>query len=146
MDNEGNFLDGYETWEDLDISDQRKLDPEGYSEIALRYNSPRAEFIFHLPLRWAETFVPVERIRELQRTPGISQEQGIYRGTSIGDEESLNHPVKELLQDLGVAIAAVCPHKLLEKEDYLAKPSIRDILWPTRGYDHEDDKSGLTYL
>ena len=84
------FLDGYETWGDLDISDQRKLDPEGYSEIAFQYCSPSAEFVFHLPFRWAETFVAVESLRALQRTPGISQERGIYQGTPIDEVESLN--------------------------------------------------------
>lgn len=141
-DNRVYFLDSYETWGDLDISDQRKLDPEGYSEIALRYGNANTEFVFHLPLRWAETFAPIERLRELQRTPGISHEHGIYRGTPIDEVESLKHPVREILQDLGVDIASVCPHKLLEKESYLTQPAIRDILWPTRGCDPaewEDD-------
>jgi hypothetical protein len=137
-DNRIYFLDGYETWGDLDISDQRKLDPEGYSEIAFQYRSPTAEFVFHLPFRWAETFVPVECIRELQRTPGSSRERGVFQGKPIDDEESLRHPVKEILQDLGVDIARICPHNLQDKEAYLASPAIRDILWPTRGYDHED--------
>jgi hypothetical protein len=137
-DNRIYFLDGYDAWEDLDISDQRKLDPEGYSEVAFQYASPEAEYIFHLPFRWAETFVPEEQMRKLQRTPAISQERGFSRGQLLDDEEGLKHPVKEILQDLGVDIPRVCPHKLLDKELYLAKPAIRDILWPTRGYDHED--------
>lgn len=132
------FLDAYDSWEDLDISDQRKLDPEGYSEIAFHYTGSGAEFVFHLPFRWAETFVPVERIRELQRTPGIGQERGVYLGKPIDEEESLKHPAKEILQDLGVDIDRVCPHSLQEKEAYLAKPAIRDILWPTRDYENED--------
>ena len=141
-DNRVYFLDSYETWGDLDISDQRKLDPEGYSEIAVRYSKASTEFVFHLPLRWAEIFVPLERLQELQRTPGISQEHGIYQGMLIDEAESLKHPVREILQDLGVDIASACPHKLLEKESYLTQPAIRDILWPTRGCDlaeWEDD-------
>ena len=137
-DNRIYFLDGYDTWEDLDISDQRKLDPEGYSEVVLQYASPSAEFVFHLPFRWAELFVSDERLHELQRTPGISQERGIYQGKPIDTQESLQHPAKEILQDLGVEIRRVCPHELLDKDTFLAKPSIRDILWPTRFYEHED--------
>lgn len=137
-DNRIYFLDGYDTWEDLNISDQRKLDPEGYSELAFQYSSPTAEFVFHLPFRWAETFVPTERVRDLQHTPGISQEWGIFQGKPIDDEESLRYPAREILQDLGVNIASICPHNLLDKRTYLATPAIRDILWPTHGYDHED--------
>ena len=104
----------------------------------MQYSSPNAEFIFHLPLRWAETFVSTERLHELQRTPGISQERGIYQGIPIDEAESLKHPGREILQDLGVDIISVCPHKLLEKESYLTQPAIRDILWPTRGCDPEE--------
>lgn len=137
-DNRIYFLDGYETWRDLDESDLRKLDPEGYSEIALRYTSPTAEYIFHLPFRKAESFVPITRIHELQCTPGFSQAHGLFQGQVLNDEQSMTKPVKEILQDLGVDIASVCPHQLLEKETYLAKPAIRDILWPTRDDDDED--------
>lgn len=137
-DNRIYFLDGYDTWDDLDISDQRKLDPEGYSEIAFQYTGASSEFVFHLPFRWAETFVPIERIHELQRVPGISQERGIYEGQPIDEKESKEHPAKEILQDLGVDIAHICPHALLDKETFLAKPAIHDILWPTRDFDHED--------
>ena len=77
-------------------------------------------------------------MRELQRTPGVSQPFGIYQGKVLNEMEGLIRPVKEILQDLGVDIASVCPHTLLAKEVYLAKPGIREILWPTRGYDHED--------
>ena len=136
-DNRLYFLDGYDTWNDLDISDQRRLDPEGYSEIAFQYSSSSAEFVFHLPFRWAETFMPGERLREIQATPGTSQEQGIMQGCPIEEEESLKRPAREILQDLGIDIATLCPHKLLDKETYLAQPAIRDILWPTRGYDAE---------
>lgn len=132
------FLDGYESWGELDISDQRKLDPEGYSEIAFCYTSPSAEFVFHLPFRRAEPFVPAQRLRALQASPGSSQELGIYQGKPIGQEESLRHPAKEILQDLGATISDVCPHELLDKESFLAKPAIRDILWPTRYREHED--------
>lgn len=137
-DNRLYFLDSYDSWDELDISDQRKLDPEGYSEIAFQYRSPTAEYVFHLPFRWAETFLPPELVRELQKMPGISQEHGIFQGKRIDEEESEKHAPKEILQDLGVDIASLCPHKLLDKESYLAKPAIRDILWPTSEDDHEE--------
>ena len=137
-DNRMYFLESYENWEELDISDQRKLDPEGYSEVVFQYTSADAEFVFHLPFRWAELFVPGERLHELQRAPGISLERGVYQGKPITEEESQRHPAKEVLQDLGVEISRLCPHELLDKETFLAKPSIRDILWPTRFYEHED--------
>lgn len=137
-DNRLYFLDSYDTWGDLDISDQRKLDPEGYSEVAFEYSSESAEFVFHLPLRWAEMFVLGARLRELQRAPGISQERGIYEGKVIDDEVSQEYRPREILQDLGVDIRRVCPHELQDKEIFLARPSIREILWPTRYYEHED--------
>ena len=55
----------------------------------------------------------------------------------IDEAESLKRPAKAILQDLGVEITRVCPHGLIDKETYLAQPAIRDILWPTRGYDDE---------
>ncbi len=137
-DNRLYFLDSYDSWGELDSSDRRKLDPEGYSQVAFAYQSASAEFVFHLPLRRAERFLPPERIRELQRMPGMSQERGVVAGVPLEEEASLAHPVKEILQDLGVDIACLCPHELLDKESYLAKPAIRDLLWPTRGDDDED--------
>jgi hypothetical protein len=136
--NRMHFLDSYDSWEDLDISDQRKLDPEGYSEIAFQYASADTEFVFHLPYRWAELFVPGERLHELQRAPGTSLERGMYQGKPISDEESQRHSARDILQDLGIEVRRVCPHELLDRETFLAKPSIRDILYPTRFYEHED--------
>ncbi len=137
-DNRIYFLDGYDTWGKLDESDVRKLDPEGYSEIAFQYTSPTAEYVFHLPFWRATEFVPAERIHELQRTPGISQPRAITLGNVPDEVESLVRSAKEILQDLGVTIASVCPHELLAKDLYLSKPGIHEILWPTRSYDHED--------
>ncbi len=132
------FMDGFECWEDLDISDQRKLDPEGFSEIAFQYTSVTADFIFHLPFRWAETFMPDACLAALQRVPGVSQERGTYGQKTLDEGEGLTHPVREILQDLGINIESICPHKLLDKQLYLAKPGIRDILWPACGHDNED--------
>jgi hypothetical protein len=137
-DNRLYFLDSYESWDELDESDRRKLDPEGYSQVAFAYQSASAEFVFHLPLRRTELFVPFERLRALHKTPGSSQERGVVGGVPLEDEESLARPAREILQDLGVEIAQVCPHDLVDKECYLAQPAIRDLLWPTRNADGED--------
>lgn len=137
-DNRYYFLDTYDSWGELDISDQRKLDPEGYSEIVFQYTSASAEFVFHLPFRRAELFLPDERLRELQRAPGISQERGIYQGQAIDDEESVKRPAREILQDLGVEIGRVCPHELQDKAAFLAKAADSKSLWPTHHYEHED--------
>jgi hypothetical protein len=137
-DNRLSFLDSYESWDDLDESDRRKLDPEGYSQVAFTYQSPSAEFVFHLPLRRAELFVSFEGLRALKKVPGTSWERGSVGGVPLEDEESLARPVREILQDLGVEIAQVCPHDLVDKESYLAQPAIRDLLWPTRENDGED--------
>lgn len=132
------FLDGYDTWDDLTRADLRHLDPEGESQIALRYASPTAEFVFHLPFRQASLFVSAERLHELQRTPDTSQERGVYQGRLINDAESLQRPAQEILEEMGIASAKVCPHHLEDKQTYLARPEIRDLLWPTREYDHEE--------
>lgn len=130
-DNRIYFLDSYESWDELDESDQRKLDPEGYSQVAFAYQSASAAFVFPVSLRRAETFVSAERIRELQKWPGRRQEQGIIEGVPLHDEDSLAHPPKDMLQELDVEIARVCPHELGDKASYLARPTMRDLLWPT---------------
>jgi hypothetical protein len=136
-DNRLYFFDSYDTWGDLDGSDLRKLDPEGESQIAFQYASATAEYMFHLPFRRAERFLPARQLRALPRTLEKSQERALFKGIVIDEAESVKHPAKDILQDLGVDIARVCPHKLLDKATYLAQPAIRDILWPTRGYDDE---------
>jgi hypothetical protein len=125
------FLDGFDTWKDLDISDRRKLDPEGGSAIAFRYAGPTAEYVFHLPYRRAEIFLSDELLRSLWQRPGTSLERGIFQGQVIDETEGLKHPAKEILQDLGVDIVSVCPHELVDKQTYLARPAVRDLLWPT---------------
>ena len=126
-DNRRNFLDTYDSWGELDISDLRKLDPEGYSEVALQYTSASAEFVFHLPLRRAELLMPDTRLCELLPAPDTSQERGIYQGKAVDDEESARHPAREILQDLGVEIARVCPRELQDKATFLAGPSASSL-------------------
>ena len=136
-DNRVYFLDSYESWDELDESDRRKLDPEGYSQVAFAYQSASAQFVFHLPLRRAERFMSSECLRALQKTPGSNQERAIVQGRTLDEAESLTRPAREILQDLGVEIAQVCPHDLVDKASYLAQPAIRDLLWPTRDTEGE---------
>ncbi|HEX7735312.1 MAG TPA: hypothetical protein VF458_10615 [Ktedonobacteraceae bacterium] len=137
-DNRVCFMDCYDSWEELSISDERKLDPEGYSEIAFQYTSASADFVLHLPFRWAEMFLTERCLRELQQKPGQSQERGIYQGQSISVEESQQHSAREILQDLGADLRHLCPHDLEDKETCLAQPAVRDLLWPVR-YDKNED-------
>lgn len=58
LDNRLSFLESDESWDDLDANDRRRLDPEGLCQIAFAYQGASAFFVFHLPLRRAETFVP----------------------------------------------------------------------------------------
>lgn len=135
------YLDHYETWRNLDSSDLRKLDPEGESQIAFQYTSTTAHYVFHLPFRRAERFLSAELLAVLQRTPGTSQERGVFQGRELDDAEGLLYPPKEILEDLGVNIARACPRELIAKEVYLAQPAVRDVLWPIahEAYDWTDD-------
>jgi hypothetical protein len=137
-DNRINFLDSYDCWEELDRYDLRKLDPEGSSEIALQYFSPTAQYIFHVPFREAVKFISAERLSELQAMPGSSQEIGRVQDQTLTEMENLERPAREILQDLGVNIASVCPYELQDKQFFLSKPAIRELLWPTRYYENED--------
>lgn len=134
-DNRVYFLDSYTSWNALDASDRRKLDPEGASKVAFQYRSATAEFVFHLPMRRAEAFLSDTSLRTLQKAAGMNPERGFFQGKEIGEQEGLAYPVQEILQDLGVMIACVCPHKLIDKTQYLARPAIRDLRWPTLDHD-----------
>lgn len=136
--NRFHFMETCDSWKDLDISDQRKLDPEGYSEIVLQYTSSSAEFVFHLPFRQLEAFVPDEHLRELRRSPGTSQECGIYQGQTINNQESAAHPAREILQDLGVDISSVCPRELSDRITFLANLSGRNLLAASSLLEPED--------
>lgn len=139
-DNRLYFLDGYEGWDELAHSDLCKLDPEGYSEISFHYSSSTADFVFHLPFRRAISFLPFTQIQELQKTPGNSQPQGNYLDRIVTEKESIDRPVREILQDLGVDIASVCPHNLMEKEAFLSQASARKVLWSTSDQDENCDE------
>jgi hypothetical protein len=112
-------LGNWDSWEHLDACDLRKLDPEGLSLLAFDYTSPTAHYVFHLPLRVAETFVPAEQIARLKMRPWTSRESGEYYGRSITAAESLEQPIAEILRDLGADIMAICPRQLRDKEHSL---------------------------
>ena len=65
-------------WSELDESEAVQLDPEGLSLIAFEYTGSTAHFIFHLPFRVAERFLPEQRMRDLKSPPGNSRECGEF--------------------------------------------------------------------
>jgi hypothetical protein len=113
------FLDDWDAWEILDESDLRKLDPEGLSLIALRYTSATASYVFHLPFRHVEAFLAAEKLEALRSAPTASREFGEYYGRAIAEPESLQFPIKEILRELGVDIATICPRQLADKQEYI---------------------------
>lgn len=131
-DNRYHWLDSSECWDELESSDLRKLDTEGYSEIALRYVSPSAEFVFHLPYRTVEPFLLETWLAELRRVPGLSREGATFAGQSIKAEEGLSHPVLDIVHKLGADVSMLFPQKLQDKQDFLSTPRRRDMVWSTR--------------
>ena len=99
-------------WDELDEGEAIQLDPEGLSLIAFEYDSTTAHYVFHLPFRVAERFLPEQLVRELRKRPSDSRECGVFFGRTITEAESQEHPIEEILRELGVDIAAVCPHEL----------------------------------
>ncbi len=108
----------WESWDLLESSDLYKLDPEGLSLIAFCSIGSHGSHTFHLPLRLAETFVPTERIAYLKNTPRSSREAGDYYGSAITQDESLQHPIVDILRDLGVDVPSVCPRLLSDKREF----------------------------
>lgn len=135
-------LGDWDSWDQLDSSDLRKLDPEGLSLIAFDYTSPNAHYVFHLPLRIAETFVPREQIVLLKRTPWTSRESGEYYGRAVSEAESLQQPIASILSELGVDIVAVCPRHLMNKED----AAFNSIWRYATEEDDEDEEEAMYWL
>lgn len=123
-------------WDELDESEAYQLDPERLSLIAFAYNSPTAHYIFHLPLRVAERFLPEQSVRALRERPEESREYGVFFGRTITEIESQEHPVEAILHELGVDIAAVCPHQLIDKREHVSQLASRYPCWED---DEEDD-------
>ncbi|HEX9134936.1 MAG TPA: hypothetical protein VF844_21845 [Ktedonobacteraceae bacterium] len=123
-------------WDELDESEAIQLDPEGLSLIAFEYDSSTAHYVFHLPFRVAERFLPEQLVRELRTLPRDSRECGVFFGRTITEAESQEHPVEEILHELGVDIAAVCPHELKDKREHVSQLASRYSYWED---DEEDD-------
>src|SRR5207247_2107575 len=102
---------------------------EGLSLIAFEYDSSTAHYVFHLPFRMAERFLPEQLVRELRTLPRDCRECGVFFGRAITEAESQEHPVEEILHELGVDIAAVCPHELKDKREYVSQLASRFSYW-----------------
>jgi len=129
-------------WSELDESEAVQLDPEGLSLIAFEYAGAAAHYIFHLPFRTAERFLPEPLVRDLKSRPGDSRECGEFFGRTITEAESREHPVGEILRELGVDVAAVCPHRLTDKQEYVSQLARRYPYWEG-GEEEEDDEVDL---
>jgi hypothetical protein len=133
------FLDNYETWDELDATDLRPLDPEGFNAIVCRYSGLGTDYTFHLPFASARAFVSDERLTELRSQPLDSQEQGRKDYQMLEENSGLARPAREILQDLGVDIASICPQMLREKETGYITSAMHDMFWLTQTLDREED-------
>ena len=83
--------------------------------------------------------MPQPRVRDLKSRPGNSRESGEYFGGIITEEESLEHPVGEILRELGVDVAAVCPYRLTDKQVDVSRLARRYAYWDDEeDWDDED--------
>lgn len=133
------------TWDDLDKNELRKLDPEGLSLISFHYESASAKYIFHLPFRIAQEFLPENAVAQLRGHASTERkEYGSAYGRTITAEESTNHPIEEILQTLGINISKVCPRKLERKKE----PIQVHNHWndPDIEEDNKDDEGYQQYL
>lgn len=145
QDHRYNYLETWDSWDSLDASDLRKLDPEGLSLIAFQYNSPGARYVFHLPFRTAEAFLPAQQIHKLKDVPSTSREFGEYYGRPITESESLQRPIREILWELGVDIVAICPRQLNNKQEHILAQILRGAQWDEDwGYNDEDEELDST--
>jgi hypothetical protein len=126
-------------WSELDESEMVQLDPEGLSLIAFEYVGATAHYIFHLPFRAAERFLPQPRVRDLKSRPGNSLECGECFGRTVTEEESREHPVGEILRELGVDVAAVCPYRLPDKQVYVSRLARRFAYWDGEEVDDDEE-------
>jgi hypothetical protein len=117
------------TWSELDESETVQLDPEGLSLIAFEYAAPTAHYIFHLPFRTAERFLPEPCVRDLKSRPGNSLECGELFGRTITEAESREHPVGEILRELGVDVAAVRRYRPTDKHEDVSQLARRYPYW-----------------
>ncbi len=142
------YFECWNSWDELDDGDLRKLDPEGLSLIAFLYSSPISHYVFHLPLRVAETFLLPEQLHALQNTPATSRESGEYYGRAITGSEGTEYPIQAILQELGVNSAVICPHQLASKQEYVeAQKSYShwDEDWSYKDEDEDEDEDYLVW-
>ncbi|GCE26511.1 hypothetical protein KDA_19950 [Dictyobacter alpinus] len=105
-------------WDTLNAGDLRKLDPEGLSLLSFHYESDTASYIFHLPYRTGEEFLPAKHIQQIKgKASQERQEYGTFYGRAITEEESINHPIEEILYSLGIYIGRNFPRRLERKKE-----------------------------
>ena len=134
------YLETWDSWDSLDATDLRKLDPEGLSLVAFQFTSPRAHYEFHLPFRIAEAFLSPQQVHDLKNAPATSRECGEYYGRLITESESWQNPIREILWELGVDMAAICPHQLSNKEEYVLAQIMQDPQWDIDWAYNDDDE------
>ena len=127
-------------WCELDEREAVQLDPEGLSLVAFEYLGASAHFIFHLPFRVAERFVPEPLVRDLKGRPGDSREGGGFYGRTITEAEGQQHPLEDILCELGVDVAAVCPYWLADKQEYVSQLARRYPYWDGDEEDDDDEE------
>ena len=84
--------------------------------------------------------MPEQLVSELRIRPRDSRECGVFFGRTITEAESQEHPVDEILHELGVDIAAVCPHELKDKREHVSQLASRYSYWTEDGEDDDDDE------
>lgn len=132
----------WDSWDRLDGSDLRKLDPEGLSLVAFHYISSSTHYVFHQPLRLAEAFLPAWTMAQLKLAPWTSRESGEYYGRTITETESLRQPIADILRQLGVDIMAICPRQLSDKQEYTLAQALHYAAW-SEAQDTDEDEEEL---
>ncbi|GER87813.1 hypothetical protein KDW_19750 [Dictyobacter vulcani] len=106
------------SWDTLREGDLRKLDPEGLSLLSFHYESETANYTFHLPYRTAEAFLPAKHIQQIRGQASVERrEYGTFYGRTITEEESISHPIEEILYALGIYSGQNFPRHLERKKE-----------------------------
>jgi hypothetical protein len=84
--------------------------------------------------------LPEQLVRELRNRPRDSRECGVFFGRTITETESQEHPVEEILRELGADVAAVCPHKLIDKREYVSQLASSCSYWEDDEEDDDEDE------
>lgn len=135
-------LGDWDSWDRLNDSDLRKLDPEGLSLVAFQYTSRASHYIFHLPFRLAEAFVPTWLIDQLKCVPWACREHGEYYGRAVTEDESLQQSIADILLELNVAISAICPRQLIDKQEHMLAQALRYAAWCEEQDFYADEEEG----